>query len=62
MLIEESPLSATKRWRLIRIVQRAGDTAGEARVGEAEVSEAIHAAAQPGRKHDDDDAAKDDDA
>jgi small subunit ribosomal protein S17 len=64
VLIEESrPLSATKRWRLIEIVQRAGDhgAAGELDVQEAEVSEAIHAAAHPGRKHDDD-AAKDVDA
>jgi small subunit ribosomal protein S17 len=65
VLIEESrPLSATKRWRLIEIVQRAGDHGGSAELitDEAEVSEAIHAAAHPGRKHDDDDAAKDDDA
>jgi small subunit ribosomal protein S17 len=69
VLIEESrPLSATKRWRLIEIVQRAGDhgAAGELDVEEADVSEAIHGAAHPGRKHDDDaatdNAAKDDDA
>jgi len=65
VLIEESrPLSATKRWRLIEIVQRAGDhgAAGELDVEEAEVSEAIHGAAHPGRKHDDDDAANDGDA
>jgi small subunit ribosomal protein S17 len=52
VLIEESrPLSATKRWRLVDIVQRAGDHAlpGEI-VGEEEAtSEAIHAAAHPGR-------------
>ncbi len=51
--IEESrPLSATKRWRLISVVQRAGDHGlpGEAVVGEeAETTEAIHAAAHPGR-------------
>jgi small subunit ribosomal protein S17 len=56
VLIEESrPLSATKRWRLIEVVQRAGDHAGVADVlsDEAEVSEAIHSAAHPGRvKHD----------
>jgi small subunit ribosomal protein S17 len=50
--IEESrPLSATKRWRLVRIVQKAGDhgTAADL-VGEEEaVSEAIHGAAHPGR-------------
>jgi small subunit ribosomal protein S17 len=65
VLIEESrPLSATKRWRLIEIVQRAGDHGGTAELiaDEAAVSEAIHSAAHPGRKHDDDDAAKDDDA
>jgi small subunit ribosomal protein S17 len=55
VLIEESrPLSATKRWRLIEVVQRAGDHGGKAGeldlvAEEAEVSEAIHAAAHPGR-------------
>jgi small subunit ribosomal protein S17 len=52
VLIEESrPLSATKRWRLVRIVQKAGDHGSAADlVGEeAAVSEAIHAAAHPGR-------------
>jgi small subunit ribosomal protein S17 len=52
VLIEESrPLSATKRWRLVDVVQRAGDHGlpGEI-VGEEEAtSEAIHAAAHPGR-------------
>jgi small subunit ribosomal protein S17 len=52
VLIEESrPLSATKRWRLVDIVQKAGDHGmpGEI-VGEEEAtSEAIHAAAHPGR-------------
>ena len=71
VLIEESrPLSATKRWRLVEITQRAGDHGGpgEIIVDEAEVSEAIHSAAHPGRKHDDEsdaadaDAAKDGDA
>jgi small subunit ribosomal protein S17 len=74
VLIEESrPLSATKRWRLIEVVQRAGDHGGPGEVlsDEAEVSEAIHSAAHPGRKHDGDTAdaadaadatAKDDDA
>jgi small subunit ribosomal protein S17 len=52
--IEESrPLSATKRWRLVEVVQRAGDHGAAAEfelVAEgAEVSEAIHAAAHPGR-------------
>jgi small subunit ribosomal protein S17 len=55
VLIEESrPLSATKRWRLVSVLQRAGEhgTAAElvAEVAEdAAVSEAIHAAAHPGR-------------
>jgi small subunit ribosomal protein S17 len=63
VMIEESrPLSATKRWRLIEVVQRAGDHGGPAELvsEEAEVSEAIHAAAHPGRgRHDgDEDAAE----
>src|ERR1700751_1905793 len=48
VLIEESrPLSATKRWRLVSIVQAAGDHAlpGEVVIEETETSEAIHAAA-----------------
>ena len=53
VLIEEArPLSATKRWRLVSIIQRAGEHGlpGEAVVGEeAAVTEAIHAAAHPGR-------------
>jgi small subunit ribosomal protein S17 len=53
VLIEESrPLSATKRWRLVRIVQRAGDhglPGGEIVVEEEATSEAIHGAAHPGR-------------
>ena len=55
--IEESrPLSATKRWRLVEVVQRAGDhgVPGELELlgEEAAVSEAIHASAHPGRaKH-----------
>jgi small subunit ribosomal protein S17 len=61
VLIEESrPLSATKRWRLLEVVQRAGDHGGPAEliVEEEAVSEAIHAAAHPGRKsHDEADAA-----
>jgi len=69
--IEESrPLSATKRWRLIEVVQRAGDHGGPAEliVEEEAVSEAIHSAAHPGRKHDADageardESARDDDA
>jgi small subunit ribosomal protein S17 len=52
VLIEESrPLSATKRWRLVRVVARAGTHGTTAElVGEEEaVTEAIHAAAHPGR-------------
>jgi small subunit ribosomal protein S17 len=46
VLIEESrPLSATKRWRLVSILQRAGEGAGEAVVSEEEATaEAIHRA------------------
>jgi small subunit ribosomal protein S17 len=51
--IEESrPLSATKRWRLVSVIARAGEHGipGESVVAEeAEVTEAIHAAAHPGR-------------
>jgi small subunit ribosomal protein S17 len=56
--IEESrPLSATKRWRLIEVVQRAGDHGGADLVTEeAAVSEAIHSAAHPGRGRHDADA------
>ena len=54
VLIEESrPLSATKRWRLVEVVQRSGDHGATAELAliaeDAEVSEAIHAAAHPGR-------------
>ena len=60
VLIEETrPMSATKRWRLVSIVQRAGEHGlpGEAVVSEeAETTEAIHAAAHPGRTRADDDA------
>jgi small subunit ribosomal protein S17 len=56
VLIEESrPLSATKRWRLVEVVQRAGDHGGADLVSEeAAVSEAIHSAAHPGRRHEED--------
>ena len=49
--IEESrPLSATKRWRLVEIIRRAGEGAAEPVVGEeAATSAAIHAVAHPGR-------------
>ena len=52
VLIEESrPLSATKRWRLVRIIARAGEHGfGSEIVAEEEAtSAAIHAAAHPGR-------------
>jgi small subunit ribosomal protein S17 len=52
VLIEESrPLSATKRWRLVRVVARAGahGDASDIVAEEAETSEAIHGAAHPGR-------------
>ena len=52
VLIEESrPLSRTKRWRLVQIVQRAGEHGlpGEVVLEEAETSAAIHAVAHPGR-------------
>jgi small subunit ribosomal protein S17 len=50
--IEESrPLSATKRWRLVEILARAGEGAGELIVAEEpETAEAIHMAAHPGRE------------
>ena len=52
VLIEESrPLSATKRWRLVSVLSRAGEErAAEAMIlEEPETTEAIHAAAHPGR-------------
>ncbi|HEY6014721.1 MAG TPA: 30S ribosomal protein S17, partial [Candidatus Limnocylindrales bacterium] len=54
VLIEESrPLSATKRWRLVRVLARAGEHGSISELGpeEAAVSEAIHGAAHPGRHH-----------
>ena len=53
VLIEESrPLSATKRWRLVTVLARAGEGAGEPVLAEEpETSEAIHMAAHPGREH-----------
>jgi small subunit ribosomal protein S17 len=57
VLIEESrPLSATKRWRLVSVVARAGEhghgSPSDLVAEEAEVIEAIHAAAHPGRQRD----------
>src|SRR4051812_26646416 len=50
VLIEESrPLSATKRWRLVEIVSRAGEGAATDVVGgESDPTSATHAAAHPG--------------
>ena len=56
VLIEESrPLSATKRWRLIEVVARASTHGNTSDIvfEEAETSEAIHAAAHPGRTRED---------
>jgi small subunit ribosomal protein S17 len=53
VLIEESrPLSRTKRWRLVEVLSRAGeDRPSEIVAEETETTEAIHAAAHPGRVH-----------
>jgi small subunit ribosomal protein S17 len=49
-IVESRPLSATKRWRMVEIVARAGEVATEPIVAEEEAtSEAIHMAAHPGR-------------
>ena len=57
VLIEESrPLSATKRWRLVSVQARAGEHGhgdpSDIVSEEAEVTEAIHGAAHPGRQRD----------
>jgi small subunit ribosomal protein S17 len=52
VLIEESrPLSATKRWRLVEVTARSGDHGlpSDILLEEAATTEAIHAAAHPGR-------------
>ena len=52
VLIEESrPLSATKRWRLVEVLAKAGENTpiSELVSEEEATSEAIHAAAHPGR-------------
>ena len=57
VLIEESrPLSATKRWRLVSVLSRAGEErAAETIVSEEpETTEAIHGAAHPGKQADGD--------
>jgi small subunit ribosomal protein S17 len=59
-IVESRPLSATKRWRMVEIVSRATEGAGELIVAEEDAtSEAIHAAAHPGRVHDADEGAED---
>ncbi len=55
VLIEESrPLSATKRWRLLEVIARAGEHGGQTDIVSEEeaTSEAIHGAAHPGRHRD----------
>ena len=62
VLIEESrPLSATKRWRLVKVVARAGEHGNPSDIvaEEAATSEVIHAAAHPGRHAADETAADD---
>ncbi len=51
VLIEESrPLSRTKRWRLVEVISRAAEASTETLVAdESETTQAIHAAAHPGR-------------
>ena len=52
VLIEEArPLSATKRWRLVEVLSRAGEAVAttELVAEEVETAEAFHAAAHPGR-------------
>jgi len=56
VMIEESrPLSATKRWRLVEVVARAGThgLTSEIVAEEEATTEAIHSAAHPGRTRDD---------
>jgi small subunit ribosomal protein S17 len=65
VLIEESrPLSATKRWRLVSVLARAGEhgTPIDLVAEEVETTEAIHAAAHPGRVHAEAEAAAADEA
>ena len=51
-IVESRPLSATKRWRMVEIVARAGEGAGEPVVAEEEAtSEAIHAGRPSGSRH-----------
>src|SRR6187397_16664 len=49
-IVESRPLSATKRWRMVEIVARGDETAGETVVAEEQAtSDAIHSAAHTGR-------------
>ena len=50
MIVESRPLSATKRWRLVEIVARAGDAGGDVVAEETDTTTAIHSAAHPGRR------------
>jgi small subunit ribosomal protein S17 len=53
VLIEESrPLSATKRWTLIKVITRVGEHGNPSDIvaDEAATDEAIHGAAHPGRR------------
>lgn len=52
VLIEESrPLSATKRWRMVEVVSRAGEGAiGDLVSEESDTTSAIHSAAHSGRR------------
>jgi small subunit ribosomal protein S17 len=55
VLIEESrPLSATKRWRLVSVLSRAGEERAAVTIvsEEPETTEAIHGAAHPGKQAD----------
>jgi small subunit ribosomal protein S17 len=59
VLIEESrPLSATKRWRLVSVLSRAGEERAAVTIvsEEPETTEAIHGAAHPGKQADADGA------
>src|SRR6187551_1625168 len=56
-IVESRPLSATKRWRMVEIVARGDESAGETVVAEEQAtSDAIHAAAHPGRERADEGA------
>ena len=56
-IIESRPLSATKRWRMVEIISRGDEGAGEPIVAEEQATtEAIHAAAHPGRERAEDTA------